>query len=195
MKRNICIRPISRKDKGNYLKLFNSEDFGCIGINSDLKPSIYEEEKILDGVIEETILSTRVLVIEDNNEFIGYTSVSRSSEHTYHIGQFVIRKDKRGQGYGKLLMEEVKKYAATEECDINLECISNATGFFQRQGFVKGHSTSFSYPRKRNLLKRKQPLFPSYELIRQERDERNKNEIKSFKKFLDSPLFKEIMKL
>ena len=92
-------------------------------------------------------------------------------------------------------MEEVKKYAATEECDINLECISTATGFFQRQGFVKGHSSSFSYPRKRNLLKRKQPLFPSYELICQEREERNKNEIKSFKKFLDSPLFKEIMKL
>ena len=46
MKRNISIRQIQTEDKGNYLKLFNSEDFGCVGINSDLKPSIYEEERI-----------------------------------------------------------------------------------------------------------------------------------------------------
>ena len=109
MKKNIIIRPITETDKGNYLKLFNSEDFGCVGINSDLKPSIYEEESILNGVIEGTILSTAILVIEQAGEFIGYTSISRPSKNNYHIGQFVIRKDKQGKGYGKKLMDEVKK--------------------------------------------------------------------------------------
>lgn len=195
MKRNICIRPITQEDKGNYLKLFNSEDFGCVGINSDLKPSIYEEESILNGVIDGTILSTRVLVIEDNGDFIGYASISRPSEHTYHIGQLVIKKDKQRQGYGKILLDEVKNYAAAEDCDIKLECISNAIEFFKRQGFINDFSSSFSYPRKRNVFKRKQALFSSYELIRQEKEERNAQEIKSFQKFLESPLFKEIMKL
>lgn len=195
MKRDIHIRTVTKEDKVNYLKLFNSEDFGCFGINSDLKPSIYAEEKILDGVIDGTILSTRILVIESNNEFIGYASISRPSEHTYHIGQFVIRKDKQKQGYGKLLMDEIKKYASREACDIKLECISNAIGFFKKQGFTNDFSSSFSYPRKRSLSTRKQPLFPSYSLIQQEREEQNAREIKSFQKFLESPLFKEIMKL
>lgn len=195
MKRNINIRQIEESDKGQYLKLFNSEDFGCVGINSDLKPSIYEEEKLLNGVIEGTILSTRILVIEDNNEFIGYASISRPSEHAYHIGQFVIRKDKQGQGYGKKLMEEVKDYAATEQCDITLECISNATAFFKKQGFSNKFSSSYTYPKRRALLRRKNPLFSDYELIVQERENQTANEIKSFQKFLESPLFKEIMNL
>lgn len=195
MKRNISIRQIQAEDKGNYLKLFNSEDFGCVGINSDLKPSIYEEERILTGVIDGTILSTRILVIEDNNEFVGYTSISRPSEHSFHIGQFVIRKDKQRKGYGKLLMNEIKEYALAENCDIKLECISNATTFFEKQGFTNVFSSSYTYPRKKALLRRKATLFPSYDLIRQEKDEKSAQEIKSFQKFLESPLFKEIMKL
>ena len=56
---NIVIRPIQKSDKSNYLRLFNSEDFGCVGMNEDLKPSIYEEEKIVDGVIDEIQLDNR----------------------------------------------------------------------------------------------------------------------------------------
>lgn len=195
MKSNLKIRQIEQKDKGSYLKLFNSEDFGCVGINSELKPSIYEEEQMINGVIDGTVLSTRILIIEENNEFIGYASISRPSEHTYHIGQFVIRKDKQGQGYGKRLMDEVKDYAATEQCDITLECISSATTFFKRQGFTNTFSSSYAYPKKKALLRRKKTLFPNYELIAQERSRQTDDEIKSFQKFLKSPLFKEIMNL
>ena len=195
MKKKVNIRFIEEKDKGNYLKLFNSEDFGCIGINSDLKPSIYEEEKIINGVIDGSILSTRILIIEDNNDFIGYASISRQNKTTYHIGQFVIRKDKQKLGYGKTLMDEIKLYASSEDCDITLEYISNATHFFSKQGFYNTFSSFYKYTRRKTILKRKQPLFPSYELIEQERERQKEQEIKSFQKFLQSPLFKEIMKL
>ena len=195
MKKNIIIRPITETDKGNYLKLFNSEDFGCVGINSDLKPSIYEEESILNGVIEGTILSTAILVIEQDGEFIGYTSISRPSKNNYHIGQFVIRKDKQGKGYGKKLMDEVKRYSSSDDCSITLECISNATTFFEKQGFVHQFSSTYTYPRKKKVMVPKRNLFVDYELIVQEREKQNEKEINSFKKFLESPLFKEIMKL
>ena len=46
------IRRIEEKDKGAYLRLFNDENFGCIGINSNLKPSIYEEERIVSKIID-----------------------------------------------------------------------------------------------------------------------------------------------
>ena len=195
MKRDIIIRPIIESDKGNYLRLFNSEDFGCVGINSDLKPSIYEEERILNGIIDKTIISTVVLVIEDKGEFIGYASISRPSEHNYHIGQFVVRRDKQSQGYGKRLMDEVKKYAAAEDCSITLECISNATSFFKKQGFKHQYSSTYTYPRKKILTFPKRSLFVDYVLIVQEREKQNEREIKSFQKFLESPLFKDIMKL
>ena len=123
--KKIVIRKIEEKDKGNYLRLFNSEDFGSTGINSDLKPSIYEEERIVSGVISGSIVSTAILIIEDNGEFIGYTSISRPSRNRYHIGQFAIRKEKQGLGYGKALMDDVKSYACADSCSINLECISS----------------------------------------------------------------------
>ena len=42
-KRKIIIRPIEEQDKGNYLNLFQKEMLGCVGINSDMKPSFIEE--------------------------------------------------------------------------------------------------------------------------------------------------------
>ena len=195
MKRDLVIRPIEERDKGNYLRLFNEEDYGCIGINSDLKPSIYEEEGIVTGVINQSIVSTAILVVEENGEFIGYASISRPSEHRYHIGQFVIRKDKQKKGYGKRLMEEVKSYASSDDCDITLECISKAIGFFKKQGFINKFSSTFFYPRKRTIFPKKKSLFVDYKLIEQEREEKIKQEQESFQKFLQSQLFKEIMKL
>ena len=42
-KNTITIRKIEEKDKVKYLRLFADEDFGCVGMLSELKPSIYEE--------------------------------------------------------------------------------------------------------------------------------------------------------
>lgn len=193
--KKVIIRQLEEKGKGNYLQLFNSEDFGCVGINSELKPSIYEEERILNGVINKTILSTAILIIEDNDEFIGYASISRPSEHSYHIGQFVVRRDKQGQGYGKRLMDEVKRYAASDDCNITLECINTSGRFFEKQGFTNTFSSNYSSPRKKSLLPVKGKLFVDYDLIAQAKEAQNKQEIESFQKFLQSPLFKEIMKL
>lgn len=193
--KKIVIRPIEEKDKGNYLKLFNSEDFGCVGINSDLKPSIYEEERIVSGVISGSIISTAILIIEDAGEFIGYTTMSRPTRNNYHIGQFVIREDKQGQGYGKALMDEVKAYAASDDCSISLECISNGCVFFKKQGFHNSSLTNYTYPRRKSLISKKKSPFVDYDLIEQERTKKVEDDIKSFQKFLNSPLFNEIMKL
>lgn len=190
---SIVIRPIKESDKGDYLKLFNSEDFGCVGINADLKPSTYAEERIVSGVIDGSIISTAILVIEDNGEFVGYTTISRPSRNKFHIGQFVIRKDKQGQGYGKALMNEVKDYAAVEDCSITLECISYTRRFFKKQGFTNLRSSIYTYPRPEKRNTEKNALFSDYELIEQERSKKEEKDLKTFRKFLDSNLFKDIM--
>lgn len=192
---NIVIRPIQKSDKANYLRLFNSEDFGCVGMNEDLKPSIYEEEKIVDGVIDGSIISTAILIIEDNNEFIGYTTISRSSKNSYHVGEFVIKEEKQGLVYGKRLMDELKEYAIQDDCSISLECINGSRGFFKRQGFVNEYSSSYIYPRPKQHRPRTKQLFVDYDLIEDERTRRVDEEVKSFQKFLSSPIFKDIMNL
>lgn len=192
--RKINIRPIEERDKGNYLRLFQNEDFGCIGINSDLKPTIYEEERILSGVLNGSIISTAILVIEENNDFIGYATISRPSKHKYHVGEFVIRKDKQRQGYGTMLMNEIKEYAASDDASIALECISNGTDFFKKQGFENCFSSTYIYTIKKKSINKKK-LFIDYEIIESERRKIEEEEIKTFQKFLNSAMFKEIMKL
>ena len=195
IKTNIRIRPIKEEDKGPYLRLFNNEDFGCVGMYSNLKPSIYAEERAITRIIDKSNLSEEVLIIEDNEEFIGYALISRESEHVYHIGQFVIRKDKQGQGYGKTLMKEIKKYASSDDCAIELECLTTAREFFIKQGFENHYETTFTYPRKKAIIQKRKSLFVDYQLIKQEEEKQritqHRKRQKSFQKFLQSPLFKD----
>lgn len=194
-KNNVTIRPVEKRDKGSYLRLFQNEDFGCVGINADLKPSIYTEEKIVTGVIEKSILSTEILILEDNGEFIGYASISRPSEHSYHVGHIAIRKDRQNQGYGTMLMNEIKDYAAHDDCDISLECISSAAPFFKKQGFNNTSRASYYYHRPQLLSTKRKSLFVDFALIKEQREEQNRQEIESMQKFLKSPLFKDIMNM
>ena len=136
LERNITIREIEEKDKASYLNLFNSESFGCIGINSNQKPSIYAEEQVLDSVIRGENIATKILVIEDNNQFVGYTLIEKKNDWLYHIGEFVICKPLRNQGYGSILIERVKSYADIDGCNIDLECLTRAESFFRNHQFT-----------------------------------------------------------
>ena len=191
--KTINIRKIEEQDKVNYIKLFTEEDFGCTGINQDLKPSIYKEEIIITNIINKKIINTEILVIEVNEEFVGYASITRQSENKYHIGQFVITKKYRNQGYGASLMNRIKEYAAQDNCSILLECISVGQKFFEKQGFNNLFSSAYAHPVPKKLISREDSLFVNYELIKQQEIEEQKQEQKTFNKFLQSPLFKHIM--
>ena len=93
-------------------------------------------------------------------------------------------------------MPEIKNYAAYNNCDILLECISFATTFFKSQGFENSHHTSYRYSRKQSKSSKNKSLFVDYELIKKQREkemeETMRKEIDSFQKFLHSPLFNDI---
>lgn len=193
LKNNITIRKIEEKDKENYLRLFAEEDFGCIGINSELKPSLYEEETIISKIIDKSIIDEEVLIIEDNNEFIGYASISRPSKNTYHIGQIVIRKDKQRQGYGSKLMKQIKKHAYSDNCKIKLECISSSTAFFEKQGFQKQWASSYMLESNHSFFLPIEALFEDYSTIEATREKTMCKKCK--KKTLNPELIKKIMEL
>lgn len=187
---DIIIRRIEENDKGSYLKLYNSEDFGCLGILSELKPSVYIEENIVNQIISKEIIDTEILVVESNGEFIGYACVSRVNTNLFHIGHIAIVPSKRKKGYGTLLLDRIKEYAAVDNCAISLECISLAQTFFENRGFINTGGTKFSF-KKQDKPSNIGSLFVDYDLIRRQREEKENQELKSFEKFLKSPLFKE----
>ena len=76
---NIIVRTIEEKDRNNYLKLFDSEDFGCIGINCDQKPSLSEVNEMLTLIINKEDISEEVLILEDENQFIGFITKHRKN--------------------------------------------------------------------------------------------------------------------
>ena len=194
VKNNITIRKIEEKDKTNYLRLFADEDFGCVGMFSELKPSLYEEEITISKIIDKSIIDEEVLIIEDNNEFIGYASISRPSKHTYRIGEFVIRKDKQRQGYGSKLMKQIKKHSYSDNCKIKLECISSATAFFEKQGFQNQWSASYVLETNHIFFPPRDALFEDYSIIEEAR-EKEKCQKKCKENTLNPELIKKIMKL
>lgn len=195
LERNITIREIEEKDKASYLNLFNSESFGCIGINSNQKPSIYAEEQVLDSVIRGENIATKILVIEDNNQFVGYALIEKKNDWLYHIGEFVICKPLRNQGYGSILIERVKSYADIDGCNIDLECLTRAESFFRNHQFTnKDIYFKYSSPYYQKPTRRS-PIYMDYSIIREREKKEEERQIKSYKKFLESPLAKDIFSM
>jgi len=191
-KRKIIIRPIEEKDKGNYLNLFQKETFGWVGRNSDMKPSLIEEETFLTRIINKETLSEYILIMEDQDKFIGYATIDRHSEKEYHIGQFVIIPEKREQGYGSYLLETIKGYAKTDGCNISLECISNVQSFFLAHGFNnKGLHFKYEIPSS-EIIAIHSPIYIDYQLILLEQQNETKKEMQKYKEFLRSDLCKNL---
>ncbi len=195
MKNCVTIRRIEEKDKTEYLSLFEQESFGCIGMLSEQKPSIYTEERVLNKVISKEALDIEILIIEDELGFIGYTLVSQTSRNQFHIGEFVIAPTRRKEGFGSILLNEVIRYATLDKANINLECFSSATTFFKKMGFRHVHGYNYSMDYNPNNITHKEHLFPPYELIEEERNKMRAQENERFKQFLKSPVFKSIMDL
>lgn len=195
LEKNIIIREIEEKDKGPYLNLFNSETFGCVGINSNQKPSIYTEEQTVDSVIKGDNISTKILVIEDNNQFVGYTVIEKKNDWLYHIGELVICETLRNQGYGSILIETVKSYADIDGCNVDLECLTRAESFFRNHQFTN-LDIHFKYisPNYQNPTGLS-PIYIDYNIIRQRDKDEEARQIKSLKKFLSSPLAKDIFSM
>ena len=195
--KNIKIRTIEEKDRTEFLSLFNSEDFGCVGLNEEFKPSLSEENRVLTKIIDKEDIGHEILVIEDSDEFKGYISVDRPREYIYHIGHIAIKQNERKKGYGRLLIDTVKALANQEECDITLECLKSGR-FFQKMGF-DGDRIELCYTYKEedssiNLNNKTHRIFVDYKVISEERNKQleaeREKEIKSYQRFLDSPLAK-----
>ncbi len=85
------------------------------------------------------------LVVEQNNEIIGYATFMKQfstwdADFYIYLDCLFLKKQTRGMGVGKLIMEKVKAYAQSENCSIiqwqTPDFNKDAIVFYQKLGAI-----------------------------------------------------------
>lgn len=117
VRRSMKIRKAIKEDIDyNLLNLF-IEGYQLHYENRKDKFRKMDSQELKETLIEK-VENTNVIVIEENTHIVGYLSyqINEKMHKTVWIDELVIDKSKRGQGFSKLLLEEVEKIAKEEGC-------------------------------------------------------------------------------
>lgn len=107
------------------------------------RPDIFaniSDEKLKEDLID-NFKKISMLVIVYNESIVGYVAYEIKEKHTkkLHVDQLVVIEKHRGLGFGKKLMDEVKKVGIKNNCDrIELDCWmfnKNALAMYEHLGF------------------------------------------------------------
>ena len=99
--------------------------------------TLYNEEELL-RIIEKG--SQKFIIIKDNEGYQGFASYGVRMENplVYKLHKIYVLPGNQGKGYGKLLMEEVKKQVGTRGgtmLDLNVNRQNPAQDFYKKLGF------------------------------------------------------------
>lgn len=195
-KEGIKVRTVEVRDIPNILQIVRREDFGYVGLDEDCGVNIYDTQRLLDMIVNKEIISSEGLVIEEHGSFRGYAIIDRPSENTYYVSQIAVSSEHRRKGYGTLLMNVIKKLANQDLSTIRLTCKSySGSRLFDRIGIHSdgGYSPSrYSFDTETPIQKELPRIFPYYSMIREEKEKRIEESVKSFSKFLKSDLGRRI---
>lgn len=142
-KENIIVRTIEKRDKYNYLKLYIGEDFCSPVKNTNLSAKLHLESWVVDQVINNNHPEEQIIIIEDNDIFIGYAALCKREKDVVGVGMFAINKKYRNKGYSIILLDIIKSIALVEKSDLVLECLYGQDNFFTRNGMY--HEGGFHY--------------------------------------------------
>lgn len=111
----------------------------------DLFIDITDEE--LEDKLKRDLEKNKFLVVLKDNEVVGYImyEIKETKHKKIYINQIAVQNAYRKQGYGKLLIEELKKLGALMDCKkIELNCWvfnEDALAFYEHLGFEKQRIT------------------------------------------------------
>lgn len=105
---------------------------------AQLRTEVFEHEQgFIDEFDDLDHQSVHVIVIE-NDEVIASGRMYEENLGTYHLGRIVVKKQRRKQGYGALVVQNLLKVAQREgahQCVLSSQ--THACAFYERLGFVK----------------------------------------------------------
>lgn len=154
---NERIRKMTVEDFEEIMKIFDETDFGCVGIKEIYKPGRQEQMMMMREVLKEESTDERIIVIEEEGKVLGYATIQETPEN-WHIGQFAISFNYRGQGIGKYFMGRIKEMAKRCKRTISLQCYDKDNVFFLKQGFQKVNEDEFETEYKWEYQKEKEEI-------------------------------------
>lgn len=138
------VRKAEQCDINNNLLSLYIEGFN---VHYEKRKDIFSEKTIdeLKGNLIEMINNPdeNVFVIDDNGKIIGYAATKFKDKATraIWIDEIVIDINYQNKGYGKMLIDEICKYAKQNKCvrvELNCWCFnSNAIEFYNKLGFIQ----------------------------------------------------------
>lgn len=138
------VRKAEQCDINNNLLSLYIEGFN---VHYEKRKDIFSEKTIdeLKGNLIEMINNPdeNVFVIDDNGKIIGYAATKFKDKATraIWIDEIVIDINYQNKGYGKILIDEICKYAKQNKCvrvELNCWCFnSNAIEFYNKLGFIQ----------------------------------------------------------
>lgn len=103
------------------------------------------KDDLLSGFLFGKSPSVKCLVVEHNHSIIGYTTFMKQfstwdAKFYIYIDCLFLKASARGKGFGTLMMEEIKKYAVHENCNLiqwqTPHSNKNAIGFYRKIGGI-----------------------------------------------------------
>lgn len=113
--------------------------------HQDGRPDVFSnlsDESLKKDLIDNFSKFT-ILILLDKVEIVGYLAYNIKEKHSkkIHVDQLIITEKSRGQGYGKLLMNELIKIGKQNNCErVELDCWTfneNALAMYEHIGFKK----------------------------------------------------------
>ena len=113
--------------------------------HQDGRPDVFSnlsDESLKKDLIDNFSKFT-ILILLDKVEIVGYLAYNIKEKHSkkIHVDQLIITEKSRGQGYGKLLMNELIKIGKENNCErVELDCWTfneNALAMYKHIGFKK----------------------------------------------------------
>ena len=138
------VRKAEQCDINNNLLSLYIEGFN---MHYEKRKDIFSEktaDELKDNLIEMiNNPDENVFVIDDNGKIIGYAATKFKDKATraIWIDEIVIDINYQNKGYGKILIDEICKYAKQNKCvrvELNCWCFnSNAIEFYNKLGFIQ----------------------------------------------------------
>lgn len=186
-KENLKVRIVEEKDIPYILKYFEENNFNCDFETGSLKPSKEKFKSIIEDIISGKDKTETILVLEKDNIAIGYLSCFVEYDRMT-LGHIAVKKEERNNGYGKLLTKIALKIAANENRDVVLKCYYKNNSYLKELGFKT--TDNFFYIWNGKKEKNEYPIiFMTCEEYSKMKEEKMKEDLENWKKFLNSDIF------
>ena len=190
-KDNLEISLIEENDIEEVIKIFESFDFN-VNCDTGDRPISNKFERIIRENLERSKKLETVLVLKIDGKIIGYLSCFVSYSQLV-LGHIAIHRDYQHRGYGRLLTLTSMYLASKSNRDVSLIC-NHTNHYLSSLGF-KTHD-GIHYTFKGRLENDCIPdVFINIEDYKKLKEKESEERVESFKRFLKSPLGKDIMNL